>query len=159
MTPRKRSKMTRFDPELMQKLRDEIAKHPNPMFGAFIKEARASDSDVLDFAMNAAFAYFSGALLETVKESARRELYLMRRRTVLVTAAKFGMTAIFDKDGCGATLTPAWTDDPATHIAAVQALVDTGLGVKEAMAEFSEGPPKQGRMEETIHTQLPELVH
>ena len=157
--PRRRSKVARFDPDLMQKLRAEIAKHPNPMFGAFIKESRASDSDVMDFAMTAAYAYFSGALLEPVKESARRELYLMRRRTVLVTAAKFGKTAIFDKDGCGATLTPAWTDDPATQIAAVQALVDTGLSVADAMAEFASGPPKPGHMAETIHTQLPELVH
>ena len=156
--PRRRSKVARFDPELMQKLRAEIAKHPNPMFGAFIKEARASDSDVMDFAMTAAYAYFSGALLEPVKEAARRELYLMRRRTVLVTAAKFGKTAIFDKDGCGATLTPAWTDDPATQIAAVQALVDTGLSVADAMAEFASGPPKPGHMAETIHTQLPALV-
>ena len=158
--PRRRSKVARFDPELMQKLRAEIAKHPNPMFGEFIKEARPSDSDVMDFAMTAAYAYFSGALLEPVKESARRELYLMRRRTVLVTAAKFGMTAIFDKDGCGATLKPAWKDDdPDTQIAAVQALVDTGMSVKDAMAEFASGPPKPGHMAETIHTQLPALVH
>ena len=148
--------MTRFDPELMEKLRAEIAKHPNLAFGAVIRLARMSDGDLVDFAMTAAYAYFSGALLEPVKEAARRELFLMRRRTVLVTAAKFGMTAIFDQDGCGATLTPAWTNDPATHIAAVQALVDTGLSVADAMAEFASGPPEPGHIAETIRTQLPE---
>ena len=147
--------MTRFDPQIMKKLRDEIAKHPNPMFGAVIEETRASDGDLLDFAMNAACAYFSGKLMEPVEAAARRHLHVMRRRTVLVTAAKFGMTATFDADGCGATLTPAWSDDPDTQITAVQALVDTGMSLKEAMAEFASGPPKQGHTAETIHTQFP----
>ena len=89
--------MTRFDPEIMQKLRDEIAKHPNPAFGAFIQEARASDGDVLDLAMSTAYAYFSGALLEPVEAAAMHNLFVTRRRAVLVTAAKFKATAIFDK--------------------------------------------------------------
>ena len=155
----KRSKMVRYSPTRAKELRAEIAKHPNPMFGRMLAEGRMSDGDLVDFAFNVTHAYFSGDLLEPVKESARRELYLMRRRTVLVTAAKFGMTAIFDKDGCGATLTPAWTDDPATQIAAVQALVDTGLSVADAMAEFASGPPEPGHIAETIRTQLPELVN
>ena len=41
--------MGRYDPKLMEKLRDEIAAHPNPMFGRMIAEGRMSDSDVLDF--------------------------------------------------------------------------------------------------------------
>ena len=71
------------------------------------------------------------------------------------------MTAIFDKDGCGAVplrLRGRMTTQPR-QIAAVQALVDTGMSVKEAMAAFKTGPPKQGPPTEPIHTQLPALVH
>ena len=151
--------MTRFDPELMQKLRDEIAKHPNPMFGEFIKETRASDSDLLDFAMNAAYAYFTGALLEPVAEAAVREVGAANRRAVLVIAAKFGSTAIFDKEGTGLTLMSAWSDDPITHIDAIQRLVDTGLTVAVAMDLFPSGPPEKGHTDtaKTRHLQLPEL--
>ena len=99
MTPRKRSKMTRFDPQIMKKLRAEIAKHPNPMFGAFIEETRLSDGDLVDFAMNAAYAYFSGALLEPVKAAAWRELQRVRRRAVLVTAAKLARRQSSTKKG------------------------------------------------------------
>ena len=159
MKQRKRSKMTRFDPEIMQRLRDAIDKHPNPKFGAFIKEARASDGDVLDLAMNAATAYFTGALLEPVAAAAGRAFQKSTHRAVLVTAAKFGATAIFDKEGSGATLMSAWSDDPITHIDAIQRLVDTGLTVAAAMDQFPSGPPKEGHMAETIRTELPELVH
>ena len=159
MTQRKRSKMTRFDPKMMQKLRDEIAKHPNPMFGAFIKENRASDGDILDLAMGTASAYFSGALLEPVVAAAGRELQKATRRAVLVTAAKFGATAIFDEEGTGATLKSAWSDDPITHIDAIQRLVDTGLTVAVAMEQFPSGPPEKGHTDpaETRHLQLPAL--
>ena len=161
MTPaqkRKRAKVGRYDPKLMEKLRAEMEKHPNPMFGRMIAEGRMNDSDVLDFSLNVASAYFSGDLLEPVAAAAGRELERMTRRTLLVTAALFGMTATFEKDG-GAILKSAWSDDPDTQIAAVQALVDTGLGVKEAMAAFRTGPPEKGYPEETIQTKLPELVH
>ena len=42
-----------------------------------------------------------------------------------------------------------------------QALVDNTrpVSVADAMAEFASGPPKPGHMAETIHTQLPALVH
>ena len=155
---RKRSKITRYNPDLVQTVRAEIAKHPNPMFVKMAEKGQMSDGDILDFALSVAHCYFSGSLLEPVKEAAHRGMDLMVRRTLLVTASLFGMTGVFDKDG-GATLTPAWTGDPATQSAAVQALVDTGMSVKEAMALFASGPPKQGHMAETIHTQLPEVVH
>ena len=68
------------------------------------------------------------------------------------------MTATFDKDG-GAILKSAWAgDDPDAQIAAVQALVDAGLSVKEAMAAFKTGPPEQAPPTEPIHTRLPEAV-
>ena len=155
---RKRSKVGRYDSKLMQALRAEMEKHPNPMFGQMLAEGGLSDGDVLDFSLNVAKAYFSGELLEPVKAAAGRELERLTRRTLLVTAAKFGATATFTEDG-GADLTSAWADDPATHIAAVQALVDTGMGIKEAMAEFSPGPPKQTPMPEPARAQLPALVH
>ena len=155
---RKRSKVGRYDSKLMQALRAEMEKHPNPMFVQMLAEGRMSDGDVLDFSLNVAKAYFSGQLLEPVKKAAQSGLGLMMRRTLLVTAAKFGCTATFTEDG-GADLTPAWTDDPATHIAAVQALVDTGMGIQEAMDEFPSGPPKQTPMPEPARAQLPALVH
>ena len=156
---RKRAKVGRFDPKHMQDLRAQMEQHPNPMFGRMIAEGRMSDSDVLDFSLNVASAYFSGDLLEPVAKAAGRELERMTRRTLLVTAALFGMTATFEKDG-GAVLKPAWSDeDPDRQTDAVQALVDTGLSVKQAMAAFKTGPPEKGYTSETMHTQLPELVH
>ena len=152
---RKRSKVGRYDPKLMQALRDEMAKHPNPMFGQMLAEGRMSDGDVLDFALTAAYAYFSGALLEPVAAAAGRELERLTRRTLLTTAALFGYSATFDKDG-GAVLKSAWSDDdPGTQIAAVQALVDAGLSVNDAMSSFKTGPPPPT---EPIHTRLPEAV-
>ena len=155
---RKRAKVGRFDPKLMQDLRAQMEQHPNPVFGRMIAEGRMSDSDVLDFSLNVASAYFSGDLLEPVAKAAGRELERMTRQTLLKTAALFGMTATFESDG-GAVLKPAWSDDPDTQIAAVQALVDTGMGVKEAMAAFKTGPPEKGYTSETMQTQLPELIH
>ena len=155
---RKREKVGRYDQKLMQALRAEIAKHPNPMFGRMLGEGRVSDSDVLDFTLNVANAYFSGDLLAPVAAAAGRELERLTRQTLLVTAALFGKTATFTPDG-GAILTDVWTDDPNKQVAAVQALVDTGMSVREAMALFASGPPERGHMAETIHTQLPALVH
>ena len=154
----KRSKMTRYNPTRAKALRGKIAKHPNPVFRQMLAEGRMSDGDVVDFALTVAEAYFSGELLEPVTAAAGRELERLMRRTLLTTAALFGMTATFDKDG-GAVLKSAWSDDdPDTQIAAVQALVDAGLSVKEAMAAFKTGPPKQAPPTEPIHTRLPEAV-
>ncbi len=154
---RRRSKQTRYNPNRANALRDDLAKHPNPMFGDMLQDTRMTDGDVIDFALTMAHSYFSGTLLESFKTTERVNLELVTRRTLLVTASLFGMTATFDKGG--AILTPVWTDDPNKQVAAVQALVDTGMGVKEAMALFASGPPKQGHMAEAIHTQLPEAVH
>ena len=156
MTPRKRSKMARYDPELMEKLRAEIAKHPNPMFGAFIKEARASDSDVLDFAMSVAAAYFDGQLLESFKATAKHNMDLQKRRAVLVTAALFGCTVEFTDDEMKFRRIG---NDPDLITFAVQQLVDVGFSVAEAMRQLEPPPPAPCQMESDIHTQLPELVH
>ena len=147
----KRSKMTRYNPTLAKALRDKIAKHPNPVFRRMLAEGRMSDGDVVDFALTVAEAYFSGDLLEPVAAAAGRELERLTRRTLLTTAALFGMTAIFDKDG-GAVLKSAWSDDPGTQIAAVQALVDVGLSVKEAMGSFKTGPPNRGTRRQSLFT-------
>ena len=156
---RKRSKMTRYNPARVKALRAEIAKCPNKMFVKMIEKGQMTDGDMLDFAVTLSCSYFSGELLAPVKEAALKNMDLILRRTLLVTAALFGMTATFDKDG-GAILKPAWSDDdPDRQTSAVQALVDTGMGVKEAMAAFKTGPPKQGHMKENIKTQLPEVVH
>ena len=156
---RTREKMGRYDPKLMQKLRAEIANHPNPMFGRMISEGRMSDSDVLDFSLNVASAYFNGDLLKPVAEAAGRELERMTRQGVLLTAALFGWTATFDKDGSAVFMPLLPDEDPDAQTAAVQALVDTGKSVKEAMAAFKTGPPEKGCTVETIQTKLPELVH
>ena len=155
----KRSRSLRYSPTNAQALRDEIAKHPNPMFGQMLAEGRMTDGDLVDFAFNVTKAYFTGDLLEPVAKAAGRELERMTRRTLLVTAALFGMTATFEKDG-GVVLKSAWADDdPDRQTDAVQALVDTGLSVKEAMAAFKTGPPERGSTPtEPIRTRLPETV-
>ena len=153
---RKREKVGRYDPRLMEKLRDEMSKHPNPMFGRMLAEGRMSDSDVLDFSLTMAHAYFTGALLEPVAAAAGRELERMTRQALLTTTALFGYTATFTADG-GAVVKWAWADAD-TQTAAVQALVDTGMSVKEAMASFKTGPPEPRPPTEPIHTRLPEPV-
>ena len=152
----KRSRMLRYSPTNATALRDEIVKHPNPMFGQMLAQGRMTDGDLCDFAFHVAKAYFSGDLLEPVATAAGHELERMTRRTLLVTAALFGMTATFEKDG-GAVLKSAWVDAD-TQTAAVQALVDTGLSVKDAMASFKTGPPEPRPSTEPIHTRLPEPV-
>ena len=144
---RKREKMARYDSKIMTKLRDEIAAYPNPMFGRMIAEGRMSDSDVLDFSLNLASAYFSGDLLEPIAEAVNRDLTRLTRQTLLKTAALFGMTATFNEKDSGAVLKSAWKDQD-TQTAAIQALVDTGLSVKDAMAAFKTGPPEEGRKTE-----------
>ena len=140
----------------MQALRAEMEKHPNPMFGRMLAEGPDErQRSLLDFSINVAHAYFTGALLEPVAAAAGRELERMTRQTLLKTAALFGMTATFDKDR-GAVLKSAWKDQD-TQTAAVQALVDTGLSVKEAMASFKTGPPEQAPPTE-LHTRLPEAA-
>ena len=158
MNARKRSKVGRYDPKLMQALRDEMVKHPNPMFGRMLAEGRMNDGDVLDFSLSVANAYFSGQLLEPVAAAAGRELERLTRQTLLVTAAKFGVTAIFDADR-GAVLKSVFPDDgPDLLTFAVQQLVDTGMTVAEAMQELEQPPPAQCHMESDIDTQLPEIV-
>ena len=155
----KRSKMVRYSPTRAKELRAEIGKHPNPLFGRMLAEGRMSDGDLVDFAFNVAHAYFSGDLLEPVNAAAGLEIQKATRRAVLVTAAKFSATAIFDKEGSGATLMSAWSDDPITHIDAIQRLVDTGLTVAVAMEQFPSGPPKQGSTPtEPMHIRLPEAT-
>ena len=107
---RKRSKMTRYNPDPVKALRAEMAKHPNPMFGQMLVQERMSDGDLLDFSVSVAISYFNGALLEPVAAAAGRELERMARQTLLVTAAKFGATATFTKDG-GAVLKSVFPDD------------------------------------------------
>ena len=157
----KRSKMVRYSPARAKEIRDEIAKHPNPMFGRMLAEGRMSDGDLVDFAFNVTHAYFSGALLEPIAAAVDRDLKRVELRTFLTTAALFGMTATFEKDGL-VILKDAWSDDdPNRQTDAVQALVDIGLSVKDAMAAFKTGPPKEGRKTEPIETRLPahEVVH
>ena len=156
----KRSKMVRYSPARAKELRAEIAKYPHPMFGRLLAERRMSDGDLVDFSLTLAHAYFSGDLLEPLSKAVDRDLELVTRRAFLITAALFGMTATFEKDG-RVILTSAWSDDPDHQTAAVQALVDVGLSVKEAMASFKTGPPKEGRKPEPIETRLPahEVVH
>ena len=154
---RKRAKVGRFDPTLMQALRAEMEKHPNPVFGRMVAEGRMSDSDTLDFSLNVAHAYFSGALLEPVAAAAGRELNRLTRQALLKTAALFRMTATFEKDG-SVILKDAWSDeDPDRQTSAVQALVDTGLSVKDAMAAFKTGP-EQDPPTEPLSTRLPEAA-
>ena len=154
---RKRSKVGRYDPKLMKALRAEMTKHPNPVFGKMLREDGLGDGDVMDFAFRLACAYFSGELLEPCRQAALAELERLTRQTLLKTAALFGMTAIFDKDG-GAVLKSAWSDDdPDVQTAAVQALVDTGMSVKKAMASFKTGPQKEAQTTEPIYTRLPEI--
>ena len=155
---RKRSKMTRYNPDPVKALRAEMAKHPNPMFGQMLVQERMSDGDLLDFSVSVAISYFNGALLEPVAAAAGRELERMARQTLLVTAAKFGATATFTKDG-GAVLKSVFPDDgPDLLTFAVQQLVDAGMSVAEAMQELEQPAPAQCHMESDIHTQLPEVA-
>ena len=59
---------------------------------------------------------------------------------MLVIAASFGATATFTADG-DMTLTLLADADDDTRTAAVQRLVDVGMGVKESMCLLSNPPP------------------
>ena len=155
---RKRSKMTRYNPDPVTALRAEMAKHPNPMFGQMLVQERMSDGDLLDFSVSVAISYFNGALLEPVAAAAGRELERMARQTLLVTASKFGATAIFTKDG-GADLKSIFPDEgPDLLTFAIQQLVNTNMSVEQAMQELEPPAPVQCQIESDVSTQLPEIV-
>ena len=154
---RTRSRLARYSPDLVSDLRKEMAKHPNPDFGKTLKHRRMTDGDLLDVSARIACAYFSGELLEPVQKSAAMAIDRQMRRTLLVTAAIFGCTATFQKDG-GATLEKIKSEDQG--VAAVQALVDCGMSVKDAMACFA-GTPEGDKPTEPMHVEMPqpEVVH
>ena len=140
----------------MSALREEMKKCPNPIYAQMVDKDQMTDSDMLDFAVALAGSYFSGILLESFKETATANLDLQRRRAVLVTAAFFGATAAFDKDGMNLIRIG---DDPDTITFAVQQLVNVGFTVAEAMQQLTPPPPAQCEMESDIRAELPEIVH
>ena len=155
---RKRSKLARYNPATVKKLRAEMLKCPNPEYAELVAPGNMSDGDMLDFAANLAGSYFSGILLRAFKDTADANMVLQTRRTLLVTAALFGFTAEFDKAG-GAVLKSAWSkENPDVQTAAVQALLDVGLTLAQAMASFKTGPDEAAWTTEPIYTQLPEIV-
>ena len=155
---RNRSKLARYNPATVKALRAEMSKCPNPGYAEMVSKNNMSDADLLDFAVALANSYFAGQLLRIFEDTAKANMELQTRRTLLITAALFGMTAIFDKDG-GAVLKSAWSkENPDTQTAAVQALVDVGLTVKQAMASFKTGPEEEAWTTEPIYTRLPEIV-
>ena len=142
MTKKKnRSKLSRYDPELMQALRDAITTVGLP---AQLLNKGQSTADLVDFALRLAQTYFSGALVESFKVGAKVEMEKLMRQTVLVVAASFGATATFTADGgvTGVTLTKVRAAEGDTWTAAVQALVDTGLTVADAVDLLSTSPPQ-----------------
>ena len=153
----KRSGMTRFNRDHVQALRDEMAKGPNPAYAQMVAKGQMTDSDMIDFAICLANSYFSGILLESFKETAAVNMDLQRRRSVLVTAALFGATAAFDKDG-GMRI-KSIGNDPDMITFAVQQLVNVGMTVAEAMRQLEPPPPAPCKMKSDINTKLPELVH
>ena len=155
-TKRKRSKVARYDPKLVKALRAEMSKCPNPVYAQMVAEGNMNDGDMMDFALSLAGSYFSGILLESFKETEKANLDLQRRRAVLVTAAFFGATAAFDKDGMNLIRIG---DDPDTITFAVQQLVNTGFTVAEAMRQLQPPPPAPCKMESDIRAELPALVN
>ena len=153
---RKRSKLARYNPATVKALRDEMLKCRNPIYGQMVKEGQMSDGDMLDFALSLANSYFDGQLLESFKETAKSNMEMQRRRAVLVTAAFFGATAAFDKDGMNLIRIG---DDPDTITFAVQQLVNAGFTVAEAMRQLQPPPPAPCEMESDIRAELPEIVH
>ena len=153
---RKRSKLARYNPASVKTLRAQMLKCPNPIYGQMVKEGQMSDGDMLDFALSLANSYFDGQLLESFKATAKHNMEMQTRRAVLVTAAFFGATAAFDKDGMNIIRIG---DDPDTITFAVQQLVDVGFSVAEAMRQLQPPPPAPCEMESDIRAELPELVH
>ena len=124
----------------MSALRKEMAKCPNPIYAQMVDKDQMTDSDMLDFALSLAGSYFSGILLESFKETSKANMDLQRRRAVLVTAAFFGATAAFDKDGMNLIRIG---DDPDTITFAVQQLVNVWLHCcKEAMQPVGRHRPR-----------------
>ena len=152
----KRSKMVRYSPARVKALRDEMLKCANPVYAQMVAPGNMSDGDLVDFAVSLAGSYFSGHLLQVFKETATANLDLQRRRGVLVTAAFFGATAAFDKDGMNLIRIG---DDPDTITFAVQQLVNVGFTVAEAMRQLTPPPPAPCQMESDIRAELPELVN
>lgn len=153
---RHRTAFARFDPKLLQSMRDLIEKCPNKDLARMGSKGRMTDGDLIDFSIALSCAYFSGALLEQAQAAQVRNLELMMRRTMLVCCASFGATASFESDGA-VVISPVGTDDPDKLTAAIQALTDTGMRLKEAMALFTTGPPEKGGETESIRTRLPEV--
>ena len=152
MTQKKnRSKLSRYDPELMQALRDAIETADPP--AQLLKDGQ-SNGDLVDLALRLAHSYFSGALVESFRVGAKVELEKLMRQTVLVVAASFGATATFTADG-GVTMTMVRAAEGDTWTAAVQALVDTGLTVADAVDLLATSPsPPQGRSSFPIKTPI-----
>ena len=119
-----------------------------------------SDSDVLDFSLNVASAYFSGDLLEPVAAAAGRELERYITRAILTTLGAFGLTATVSEDGLFTPKLARSPDNPEVQLDSVQRLVDTGLSVKEAVASIRE-LPAPGELPDRIEAQVsqPEIVH
>ena len=153
---RKRTKLTRYNPTNVKTLRDQMLKCPNPIYGQMVSEGQMSDGDMMDFALSLANSYFDGQLLESFKATAKHNMEMQTRRAVLVTAALFGATAAFDKDGMKVIRIG---EDPDAITFAVQQLVNTGMSVKEAMRQLQPPAPARCHMESDIDTQLPALVH
>ena len=152
----KRSKSTRYNPASVKALRTEMAKGPNPAYRQMVAEGNMSDGDMVDFALSLANSYFDGQLLESFKATAKHNMEMQTRRAVLVTAALFGATAAFDKDGMNIIRIGEDTD---AITFAVQQLVDVGFSVAEAMRQLEPPPPAPCEMESDIRAELPELVH
>ena len=118
-----------------------------------------SDGEVLDFSLNVAKAYF----LRRTHGAGRRGSWTRTGTHDAPGAFNHCGPVRLDGDlwqGRGAVLKPAWSDDdPDAQTAAVQALVDTGMSVKDAMGAFKTGPPEKGYPAETISTQLPALIN
>ena len=143
---RHRTAFARFDPKLLQSMRDLIEKCPNKDLARMGSKGRMTDGDLIDFSIALSCAYFSGALLEQAQAAQVRNLELMMRRTMLVCCASFGATASFESDGA-VVISPVGTDDPDKLTAAIQALTDTGMRLKEAMALFTTAHQKRaGRL-------------
>ena len=153
----KRSKSTRYNPANVKALRTEMAKGPNPAYRQMVAEGNMSDGDMVDFALALANSYFSGILLESFKATAKDNMTLQTRRAVLVTAALFGATAAFDKDGMSImSIFPDEGPDLLNH--AVQQLVDVGMSVAEAMQVLEPPAPVTCQIESDVRTQMPALV-
>ena len=152
----RRAGMTRFNRDHVQALRDEMSKCPNTTYATMVAKGQMTDSDMIDFALCLSNSYFSGQLLEVFKETAKANLTVQMRRAVLVTAALFGCTAEFDKDGMSIR---RLGDDSDLITFAVQQLVNVGFSVAEAMRQLEPPPPAPCKMAADINTEVPELVH